>query len=58
MANDCCWTDPQDMTCIPDTRTIHSHVHYALVSTWFVSVVEKLKLEAMLAISTQITLYT
>ena len=52
MADDRRWTDPQDTTCIPDTRTIHSHVHYALVGAWFVSVVEKLKLEAVFAIST------
>ena len=39
-------------------ETIHSHVHYALMSAWFVSVVEKLKLEAVFAISTQVTLYT
>ena len=32
--------------------TLHSHAHYALVGAWFVSVVEKLKLEAVFAIST------
>ena len=58
MADDRRWADPQDTTCIPDTRTIHSHAHYALVGAWFVSVVEKLKLEAVFAISTQVTLYT
>ena len=52
------WTDAENMACIPDARTIHSHIDYALVNSWLVGVIDKLNLEALSAISTEVALYT
>ena len=57
MADHCRRTYAKNTTCIPDTRTIHYHIHYALVSTGFIGVIDKLKLETLFAVMTEKALY-
>ena len=52
MADDCCRADPEDSPRISDSRTVHSHIHYAFMRVGFVGVVDEFKLEALSAIST------
>ena len=51
------WIDARNAPCISDSGTIHSHIYYVLLSSWFIGVADELKLKALPAVSTQVALY-
>ena len=56
MTNDCGWTDAQNSACTLYSRTVHSHIDNALMSIWFVGVVDEIELEVPSAVATQLAL--
>ncbi len=54
MSDDCSGANFQDSPRISDSRPVHSHIHYALMGTGLVGVVDEFELEAAFAVPTQV----